>query len=193
MIAAVEDVLSEAVVRKLIAVERPDLVLSGVLRKNGREYVRSRARELNRTAHSIPVLVVVDLDRPVPCPADLIESWLPSPRAPMLLFRLAVMEIEAWVMADRVSFAKFMSVALHRVPANPDAVLQPKELIVSLAKQSKSKDIREDLAPSIGDTRRVGPAFNARLTAYVADSWNPAAAAASSPSLRRATDRLRSS
>lgn len=181
MIAAVEDVLSEAV------------VLSGVLRKNGREYIRSRARELNRTAHSVPVLVVVDLDRPVPCPADLIESWLPSPRAPMLLFRLAVMEIEAWVMADRESFAAFLSVPMHRIPANPDEILQPKELIVSVAKRSKSRDIREDLAPSTGDTRRVGPAFNARLTAYVADTWNPAAAAASSPSLRRATERLRSS
>ncbi|HEX8409160.1 MAG TPA: hypothetical protein VF883_09860 [Thermoanaerobaculia bacterium] len=193
MIAAVEDVLSEAVVRKLVAVERPDLVLSAVLRKNGREYVRSRARELNRTAHSVPVFVVVDLDRPVPCPADLIESWLPSPRAPKLLFRVAVMEIEAWIMADRDAFASFLSVPLHRIPPNPDDVLHPKELIVSIAARSNRKDIREDLVPSAGDTRRVGPAFNARLTAFVADTWDPAAAAASSPSLRRATERLRSS
>lgn len=191
MIAAVEDVLSEAVVRRIAALVRPDLAISGVLRRNGKGYIRSRVRSLNLTANSIPVLVLVDLDRPVPCPADLIESWLPSPRAPRLLFRVAVMEIESWVMADRVAFAELLSVPLHRVPSNPDEILQPKEHIVSIARRSKRKAIRQDLVPLPGDTRSVGPGFNARLTAFVADTWDPNAAATVSPSLRRTLERLR--
>ena len=79
------------------------------------------------------MLVLVDLDRPEPCPADLIESILPAPRASKLLFRVAVMEVESWVMADRVAFARFLSVPLHRIPDEPDTILQPKEAIVSIA------------------------------------------------------------
>src|SRR5260370_38191900 len=101
MIAAVEDVVSEAVVRRLVTVIRPDLHISGVVRKNGKSYVRHRIRELNRVAHSVPVFVMIDLDTPIPCPADVIRSWLPNTFAPKLLFRVAVMEIESWVMADR--------------------------------------------------------------------------------------------
>ncbi len=191
MIAAVEDMLSEAVVRKLVAVARPDLTLSVVLKKSGRSYIQSRIIELNRAAHKIPVFILVDLDRPVPCPADLIESWLPSPHAPNLLLRVAVMEIESWVMADRDAVATLLSVPLHRIPMNPDEVRQPKELMVSIARRSKRKDIREDMVPSSRDTRTVGPAYNSRLAAFVADTWDPKAAAVNSPSLRRALDRLR--
>lgn len=191
IIAAVEDVLSDAVVRKLVTVIRPDLTISSVLKKKGRDYIQSQARKLNRTARSVPVMVLVDLDRPVPCPADLIESWLPSPRAPMLLFRVAVMEIESWLMADREAIAAFLSVPIHRVPANPDQVSQPKELLVSIARRSRRKDIRDDLVPSPGDTRIVGPAFNPRLIGFIAETWNPITAAEASPSLRRTCDRLR--
>ncbi|MCU1245698.1 MAG: hypothetical protein JWN02_1608 [Acidobacteria bacterium] len=191
MIAAVEDALSEAVVRRIVAVVRPDLKLYSVMRKNGHGYIRSRIRELNRTAQTIPVLVLVDLDRPEPCPADLIESFLPAPRASKLLFRVAVMEIESWVMADRPAFAKFLSVSLNRVPENPDTVLRPKEAIVSIAKRSARKAIRDDMVPSPGGTRMVGPAFNARLIRFV-ETWDPEAAARVSPSLQKAIERLRS-
>jgi hypothetical protein len=192
MIVAVEDVVSEAVVRRIVTAVRPDLTVSVVIGKHGRSYIQGRIRELNRTARSVPVLVLVDLDKAVPCPADLIESWLPSPRAPKLLFRLAVMEIESWLMADRDAIAEFLSVPLHRVPMNPDTVLQPKELIVSMARKSRRKEIRDDLVPADGDTRIVGPAFNARLTAFATNTWNPHAAGVNSPSLGRTLERLRS-
>jgi hypothetical protein len=190
MIAAVEDVVSEAVVRRLIAEVRPDLTISAVMRKNGRGYVYSRIRELNRTARAIPVLVIVDLDAPVPCPADLIRRWLPFPRSSKLLFRFAVMEIESWVMADRDAFAQFLSVPLDRVPTDPDIIRQPKEYVVSLARRARRKEVRDDLVPSAGDTRVVGPAYNARLTAFVAETWDPIAAAKTSQSLRRTMERL---
>src|SRR4051794_33274822 len=98
MIAAVEDVVSEAVARRLVAVIRPDLQITGVVRKNGKSFVRHRIRELNRVAHSLPVFVIIDLDSPLPCPADVIRAWLPTRFAPNLLFRVAVMEIESWIM-----------------------------------------------------------------------------------------------
>jgi hypothetical protein len=190
MFAAVEDALSEAVVRKIVATIRPDLTLYQVLRKNGQGYIRSRIRELNRTAQKVPVLVLVDLDRPQPCPADLIQELLPIPHAPKLLFRVAVMEVESWVMADRKLFAKFIGVGEDLVPAETDSVLDPKRLIVGLARLSKQKDIREDLVPAAGDVRIVGPAYNARLTVFVKTHWRVEAATANSGSLRKAVQRL---
>lgn len=189
MIVAVEDVVSEAVVRRLVSVVRPDLHISAVIRRNGKTYIQQRIRELNRTAQTVPVFVVVDLDKPVPCPADVIRSWLPT-RAQKLLFRVAVMEIESWVLADRTSFADFFSVPVERIPTDPDALPKPKELIVSIVRKSRRREIREDMVPSPGDSRAVGPAFNAWLTAFVTGSWNPRVAANSSPSLQAAIERL---
>lgn len=190
MIAAVEDPLAEAVLRKLVAVVRPDLTIWQVMRKNGSGYVRSRARELNRAAHQMAVFILVDQDRPVPCPADLVRSWLGAPSARNLLFRTAVFETESWIMADRAAFAEFLRVPATALPENPDVILQPKELVVSLARRSRRRDIRDDLVPAPGSTAKVGPAFNPRLTEYVTSSWDPVRAAEVSASLHRAVVRL---
>jgi hypothetical protein len=62
MIAAVEDAVSEALVRRLVAAVRPELTIYQVMRKNGQGYIRSKAGALNRTAHSVPVFILVDQD-----------------------------------------------------------------------------------------------------------------------------------
>lgn len=190
MILAVEDTLSEAVARKLLSVVRPEISVTVAMGHQGRGYLQNRARELNRTAASVPVLLLADLDRPLPCPPDLIASWLSAPAQRLLLFRIAVMEIESWVLADRGRFASFLSVPDHRIPANTDEIPQPKEFIVNLARRSRRKDIREDLVPAPGSTSSVGPAYNPRLAVFVDETWNPVTASEASPSLARAVTRL---
>jgi hypothetical protein len=190
MIAAVEDALSEAVVRKIIAEVRPDLTLYQVMRKNGSGYIRSILKELNQAARTLPVFVVIDLDRPEPCPADLIRQFLPHPRAANLVFRVAVMEIESWVIADGEAFARFLAIPRHAVPDDPDSIAEPKELIATLARRSRRRELREDLAPKAGDVRRVGAGFNPRMIAFVENEWSLVAASAASRSLRKAVERL---
>ena len=190
MIAAVEDVLTEAVLRRMLRELRPDLAISVFLGKTGRGYIEKRAIELNRTARSIPVIILMDLDRPKPCPADLIAKVLSSQPAPNLLFRIAVMEIESWVMADRDRFARFLGVPSHRIPLNTDTISAPKEFVVSLARRSSRRDVREDLVPAAGGTAVVGPAFNPRLVTFVTNEWSLRRAAECSPSLRKMVQRL---
>ena len=101
------------------------------------------------------------------------------------------MEIESWIMADREAFAKFFAVPIHHIPTNTDAILQPKELIVSMARRSKRKDVRQDLVPAQGATSAVGPGFNSRVISFVSAEWNAERAAPASPSLRRSIERLR--
>lgn len=192
MIVAVEDALSEAVVRRMVAEVRPDLTIYHVMRKNGLGYIRANVRKWNVTANKVPVFVLVDLDRPDPCPADLISELLPVPHGSYLLFRVAVMEIESWLLADAEGLAQFLAVSRDDVPNDPDALEQPKEFIVSLAAKSKRRDIRADLVPSSGDTRKVGAAFNPRLIAFIANDWSLERATTASPSLRKAVERLRS-
>jgi len=191
MIAAVEDALSEAVVRKIVTVVRPDLTLYQVMRRNGQGYIRSKVRQLNQTARSVPVLVLVDLDRPVPCPADLVQALLPIPHAPKLLFRVAVMEIESWVMADRRGFADFLSIPVNRIPENTDVILQPKEFLVSLARLSKKTRLRQEIVPLPGATSKVGPGYNSRLGEFVHSHWSVNRAASISVSLQRTLAQLR--
>lgn len=101
------------------------------------------------------------------------------------------MEVESWIMADRQSFANFLSIPQHRVPLDTDAIARPKELLVSLARHSRSSRVRADLVPASGSTSRVGPAYNLRLASYVQDFWHPESAAAVSESLRRTLARMR--
>ncbi|HEY0142993.1 MAG TPA: hypothetical protein VGF48_18995 [Thermoanaerobaculia bacterium] len=191
MIVAVEDPLSEAITRKLFAEVRPDLPITTVLGNRGNAYLRSKARELNRAAATLPVFLLTDLDSPTTCPPHLIANWLGASPATNLLFRVAVIEVESWVLADREQVAEFIGVPEHRIPADTDAIPDPKQFLVNLARRSRSADVRTDLVPAAGSTAAVGPLYNPRVGSFVAARWSAARAGAASASLSRTIERLR--
>lgn len=190
MIIAVEDLVAEALVRRIVAEVRADLVIAVPMRLGGRSAVERKLSDLNRTARSVPVFAMIDLDRPEPCPPDIIKQHFPGGLAPLMLFRVAVFEAESWVLADCAGVAELLAVPEHRIPARPDEEPDPKRTIVNLARKSRRKDIRDDLVPAEGGTASVGPAFNARLSAFIAGEWSLQRAQERSPSLRRTVDRL---
>ena len=85
MLIAIEDAVSEAVARKLLSSVRPDLAVTVALGRQGNGYLRSRARELNRAATSIPVLMLADLDDRSVCIPDVMMAWFGT-RTLSLLF-----------------------------------------------------------------------------------------------------------
>jgi hypothetical protein len=190
MILAIEDSLSETLMQRVLGEIAPGVPFTTVGR-TGREHLRKRARELNRAAQSVPVVMLIDLDRRVPCAFDLMQEFLGTPKNPRLIFRVAVMEIESWILADRDAFAEFLRIPAHRIPAVTDEIDQPKEFVVNLARKSRSKQIYEDLVPAAGSTATVGPAFNSRVGEFVRGGWSSSRAAQSSPSLLRALSRIR--
>jgi len=191
MIVAVEDVLSEAVLRKTIFTVRPDVQVATAIGQRGKGYLKAKARELNRTAVAVPVILLVDQDSSGDCPPSLITSWFGGTRSRRLLFSVAVMEIESWVLAHRSALATLLSIPEHRIPLSSDDIQQPKEFLVNLARQSRSKTIREDFVPAPGSTATVGPAYNLRLTRFVEATWSPTVAAQVSASLARTLERLK--
>lgn len=191
IILVTEDLLSAAVSTKILAHFGIDIVQSVIY--EGQTYLQRKAPSFNKTAHeACGVFMLTDLDSPNLCPPRLIASWLHSARNPRFLLRVAVMEVESWVMADRRAFAEFLSIPVHRVPRNTDEILNPKEFLISLVLRSKKRRLREELvATRITRTPHPGDKYNEHLSTFVKNQWDIDRAASASPSLSRTIARLR--
>ena len=122
----------------------------------------------------------------------LVNAWLPA-RSPQMRFRVAVRQVEAWLLADADRFSTFFGVRRGRVPDHPDEVLDPKDKVVALVAGSTKPAIKADMVPRPGSGRRVGPAYAARLIEFVTreeNGWRLDHAASASPSLRRCVERV---
>lgn len=181
--AAVEGITDEAVVRKLIT--HVGAEPGTVYGKKGKPHLRSQVDGYNSAARHAPWVVLVDLDHEAGCAPHLCAGWLAAP-APRLCFRVAVRAVEAWLMADTEALARFLSVGRKKVPGDPEGLADPKEALVNLARESRKREIREDMVPRQGSGRAVGPAYASRLIEFVSSHWRPAEAADRADSLRRA-------
>lgn len=185
--AAVEGMTDEAVVRRLI--DHAGGQAGTVHGKEGKDYLRKRIMGYNNAARHRPWIVLVDLDRNEDCAPPLRQAWLPEP-APLLCFRVAVRAVEAWLMADAETIARYLGVPPSRVPGAPESLRDPKGAMIDLARRSRRKSVREGMAPGERGGRRVGPAYPRRLIEYAETAWRPGVAAGNADSLRRAIDCL---
>ena len=185
--AAVEGVTDEAVVERII--DHAGGQVGTVYGKNGKDRLRLRIAGYNNAALHAPWIVLVDLDSEN-CAAQVREEWLPHP-APLLCFRVAVRAVEAWLMADAETIARYLDVPLGHVPGAPESLRDPKEAMVNLARRSRRKNMREYMVPGERSGRSVGPAYTGCLIDYAATAWRPEVAARRSESLRRAIACLR--
>lgn len=181
--AAVEGDVDEAVVRRLVAGAGGEL--GSVYGKGGKAALREKIKGYNHAAQHAPWIVLVDLNGEASCAPPLRSNWIPHP-ASRLCFRVAVRQVEAWLLADADTLATYLRVARTRVPEQPEALENAKTAIVDLARRSKRRDIRTDMVPRHGSGRSIGPAYTSRLIEYVDHHWRPEVAAKRADSLRRA-------
>jgi len=186
--AAVEGPLDAAVARKLI--ELAGATVGTIYVRGGKRALLRRAAAYNNAARFSPWLVLVDLDADKACPPGARDKWLRGP-ASLMCFRVVVREIEAWLMADRVSFARFLRVPVGRVPLRAESLADPKHEVIRLARGSRSRVIQADLVPGPSSGRRVGPAYTSRMIEFVQQGWSTERAAGSAESLARALRALR--
>lgn len=187
----VEGITDEAVLARLIRHVGGNP--GSVYGKMGKPYLLEHIEHYNEFARRMPLVVLVDLNRKYPCAPELRAAWLPRPSANMC-FRIAVREIEAWLMADRERLASFLCVPVSKVPTHPDGEQDPKHELVELARRSRRRDIHQDMVPRPGSGRKTGPAYASRLIEFASNEkagWRPEVAAGSSESLRRCLTRLR--
>ena len=155
------------------------------LREDRQGLFEAKISGYNQAAHYSPWVVIADLNHEAACAPLLKRAWLPSP-APRMCFRIAVREIESWLLADSERISSFLKVAKAEIPNDTEALGDPKQTMVQLAGRSRSRAIQEDMVPRPGGGRREGPAYSSRLVEFVMDQergWRPVVAARRSDSL----------
>ena len=175
----VEDRLSELVAKRLISEYAPNLEVSETLGLRGNRQLRQSLRQFNAIAiHQRPALIFTDLDRPRSCPPALLRNWMQGLAiSSQLMIRVAVLEVEAWLLANRVSIAQWLSVSANRVPDNPESVVDPKRTLIELANHSSYRSLRAEIIPRRGNgTHQIGPGYNQSVGEFAVQRWNTEAA-----------------
>ncbi|MGL5065102.1 MAG: hypothetical protein ACRC62_34470, partial [Microcoleus sp.] len=95
-----EDALSEAVLKQMLKQSERPFSVGNCLNQRGYGKIKKIIGGLNHAAKGMPYLVLTDLDN-AECPLEIIFEWLSQPKHPNLLFRIAVKEVEAWLLAHR--------------------------------------------------------------------------------------------
>jgi hypothetical protein len=187
----VEGPIDEVVLTRLIK-RNPHLELGTCYGKQGRKLIEQRITQYQHAARSGLVFVcLADLDSDE-CPPTLLQRWLPQGKHINLLLRIAVREVEAWLLADRSNFAAFLGIPQNKIDLNPDQYPDPKQVVVSLARKSKHKHILRNVVPSQGSTAQVGKAYSDELISFAIQRWDIDAAVENSPSLARAVKAIES-
>ncbi len=186
---AVEGNLDEAVAERLITLcgGQPGKVAP----KQGRPYVLEHIGGYNEGARYGGLwFVLVDLDRSPECAPELVAEALPEP-ADSMCFRVAVREVEAWLLADRAGFARWAGVPASRIPLDVESIARPKEQLVDIVRRSYRRERRDAIVPRPGSRRTEARDYSDTLAEFVATDWDVEAAASAAPSLARAIRCLR--
>lgn len=187
---AVEDELSEAVGKRLIGAYWNSEVPITTLRKNGAGYLIKNISKFCELARRDLVILITDLDQGR-CAPSLVRKWMKTKAAPdKLLFRVAVREIESWVLADRRGLSNYLGVAHGSVPKYPDTLRDPKHELIQLSRKAK-RSMRDAIVPQHGVAAKQGLGYNDALTPFVHMHWSIEKAERESDSLRRANVRIK--
>ena len=192
----VEDKLSEAVVRRLLAGASRQLKVASSYPikkgwqddagKSGYGYIKKSLAAFNEVAAFTPFVVLIDADNR-PCPPQTIAEWLEGkPQHSDLVCRVAIREVEAWLLADRPGLSAYLSIPEKCIPLDTARIKDPKRYIVRMAARSSRKEIRADIAPPKGSKGKTGPYYTQSLSSFVRDFWQLKEASKHSESLKRA-------
>jgi|HigsolmetaGSP11D_1036233.scaffolds.fasta_scaffold11515_1 hypothetical protein len=182
---AVEGIADEAVasrILKFLGIQHFPVIKSG-----GKTQLKKNIRSYNMAANISPWFVLTDLDSPDRCPVEYAREWLANPN-PQMVFRIAVPEIETWLLASRNALAHYMNLSVDLIPVEPEKLLKPKQELINLAARSRSRGIREDMRRADG---LIGPAYTARVIEFATRDWDINEAMHYANSLRRCVEALR--
>ena len=184
---AVEDELSEWVVRRLLTLRTIPYAVGAVFGRSGAGYLKKRAAAFNNAAKHCPFFLLADLDQS-PCVPALLDEWLDNPRHKHFLLRIAVHEVESWLLGDLIGLVEFLGCRPPIRAFVPESLADAKRTLLDLALSSRNRRIREAVVWRDDASGRLlqGPDYNGTLGRFVMESWNVAEARKSCRSLERA-------
>ena len=198
----VEDELSKEVLENLVA-RRNESCRRQLIFQEGHPRVTggfARIREkvpafLNMAKAGLFTLTLTDLDT-TDCAPSLIRDWFSvSPGSPIdlpaeVIFRVAVREVEAWLLADRCALAHFLGIPERNFSDTPEDLTDPKAHLLDVIRRKGRKKWHREMLP-LSPTASLGPEYNRKLAEFVKTGWDPNRAACTSRSLDRTIDALR--
>lgn len=176
-----EDEITHQIMLKMYELFPKHITEYKAIHCKGNAKIKKHINAYNNAAQHGYYFVITDLDNRE-CAPSLIANWLTDQRSEQLLFRVAVHEVESWLLADKENFAAFFSVSKDLIPTSPDLELDPKQTVISLAKRSRKRDIRDNMVP-IDAYASIGPGYNTQFQIYIQNFWDIHVARKSSPSL----------
>lgn len=192
----VEDAPSAAVARKLVATRNAQLEYSLVFRNGfpavtgGFGAIKNNCEAFLKMARAgIHTFILADLDT-AECACSLIRSWFAIPHNDAVvlpsqcIFRVAVREVESWIIADHAAWAEFIGIPAANFSTQPDQLDDPKRHLLNVIRRKGRKKIHREMLPQ--GAAHIGPRYNEVLCDFVDSSWKPERAAERSPSLDRA-------
>lgn len=183
----IEGDTDEPVARKLV--QDAGLEVLQVFDAGGKGSIDKWFVKYNQASLSCPWFVLRDLDRDASCAPGFLKKRKIE-QGLFMAFRLAVRELEAWLLADREGIAQFLAVPSSLVPRAPDEEPDPTLSLISLARRSKRRAIERALVPRPGDSAQVGPGYEAAIIDFGSNHWDLERACVCSPSLRKARSAL---
>lgn len=189
LIIAVEDELSGAVMGRLISFSGRNFLINRIFNARGNTQLKAGMTKFRAASRVIPHIVLTDLDR-CPCPPALIDNWKANQLPPQLLFRVAVREVEAWLMADRAGIAQFLHIDVSKVPHAPESEEDPKRTLINLARKSRKRRLSQEIVPEAGSAAKIGVLYNTHFINFVNSSWDIEQACLCAPSLDRTLSRI---
>lgn len=182
LMIVVEGETDRPVVTKLAA--DAGFAISSIINMRGKSQLDAHLDGYNSAAKGSPWFVLRDLDNDAKCAPDLLPSLCARPSTWMAL-RIAVKELESWLLADTEAMAKLLGLPEASFPANPDIEPDPTITLVNLARKSQRGAIRRRLVPKRGSSAQVGPLYEATIIDFGMNHWSPERASRKSDSLRR--------
>lgn len=189
IVLVVEDQLSEAVMRKVIAHRSRSLKVGTVITSGGFGNIKKGFGRFKTACRAVPHVVFTDLDQHA-SPCDLRSNWQIGELPATLVFSVAVRSVECWLLGDRDAIADFLLVPKAKITQAPESLVNSKKELLSLAKRCRSRRLASEMCPEPGSLARQGPLYNAHMVRFVRESWRVDAAEAASQSLARACRRL---
>ena len=187
---AVEDRLSASVLERLVEETDGALKVGVSIPPKGAGDLKKKLPELIRLATNVPVLLLTDLDQKE-CAPGLVTEWFGNRGKPNdLIFRIAVREVEAWLLADKANLAEFANIPLAKLPDFPEALPDPKQTLLNLVFRYSPSTIKQDIVSDHGHGPVQGLSYNERLSQFVHKNWNPTEASDRANSLARARLRI---
>lgn len=198
-----EDNVTQEIIRRLITLYAPCWDTLHPLPARGSQATqKDKIEAYNKLAHTIPVILLTDLDAAQCAPRKREEILSPiAHKQPKFLINVAVEEAETWLMADKENFISYFGVQDKIPEATLCRMFGRNERREILFRYKPSLYMMKEIIPTSNkpaviaqlhpkNGAKKGPEYNTAMLPFISQVWNPENARKRSYSLNRMIVRI---